>query len=314
VSFATPSATNGFPMPRWTGSSVLVAPPGDGAGCWAGAPSAILDRGIVYLAYRLRLPLGDGRGVVNVVARSTDGVAFETVTVVGKERFDCDSVERPALAVTPEGRWRLYVSCATPGTKHWRVEMIEAADPFGLGAAPAVTVLPGDAEYAVKDPVLLYQNGTGDEAGCWHLWASCHPLDPPEHADRMETRYATSSDGVTWSWDGTVLAGRPGAWDARGTRLTWVLPAGDALLASYDGRASAAENWEERTGTARGRRLPDGRYGPLSADPAEPLGSPYPPGGLRYLCVLQLPAGGYRLYYEATRPDGAHELRTELVT
>jgi hypothetical protein len=34
---------------------------------------------------------------------------------------------------------------------------------------------------------------------------------------------------------------------------------------------------------------------------------------VRYLCVLDTPDGGYRLYYEGTRADGAHELRTELV-
>ncbi|MEO3861629.1 hypothetical protein [Acrocarpospora sp. B8E8] len=26
-------------------------------------------------------------------------------------------------------RWRLYLSCATYGTKHWRVELLEAATP-----------------------------------------------------------------------------------------------------------------------------------------------------------------------------------------
>ena len=40
-----------------------------------------------------------------------------------------ESLERPALVRTPEGRWRLYLSCATFGTKHWRVEMTEAAHP-----------------------------------------------------------------------------------------------------------------------------------------------------------------------------------------
>ncbi|GAB1644831.1 hypothetical protein [Krasilnikovia sp. MM14-A1259] len=94
--------------------------------------------------------------------------------------------------------------------------------------------------------------------------------------------------------------------------LPAVLQAGEELLAAYDGRASAEENWEERTGVARGRLADDGTFGPLAAEPEPPIGSPYPPHGLRYLTLA--PAGGrHRIYYEATRADGAHELRTELL-
>ena len=47
--------------------------------------------------------------------------------------------------------------------------------------------------------------------------------------------------------------------------------------------------------------------------PAPAVSSPERAGaGLRYLDVLALPGGDYRLYYEVTRADGAHELRTEL--
>jgi hypothetical protein len=38
------------------------------------------------------------------------------------------------------------------------------------------------------------------------------------------TPYATSGDGLTWQWHGTVLSGRTGEWDARGARVTTVLP------------------------------------------------------------------------------------------
>jgi sucrose-6-phosphate hydrolase SacC (GH32 family) len=288
------------PLPRWDGSEVVVEPPAGRYGAWAGAPSAVWHGDAIYLAYRIRRPLGEGRGVANVVARSTDGVRFTPVAEVTKERFGAESLERPALVVTPEGRWRLYVSAATPRSKHWRVDLLEADDPAHLTAAPAVTVLPGSHAVGVKDPVLLYDGG-------WHLWASCHPLESVENADRMTTDYATSPDGVRWTWHGVALAGRAGAWDARGVRVSSVLRDGGGLVATYDGRATARENWEERTGTAYGS------YGALTAT-GGPLGSPHAPHGLRYLCHVALGGGRYRLYYEATRADGAHELRTELVS
>jgi hypothetical protein len=116
----------------------------------------------------------------------------------------------------------------------------------------------------------------------------------------MSTAYATSDDGLQWRSHGVVFAGRPGAWDARGARLTSVLSDGRA---SYDGRASKQENFFERTGLARwdedSRRLVALGMGPVSS--------------ARYLDVVALPQGGYRLFYEAPLRDGSHELRTELV-
>ncbi|MEJ3744426.1 hypothetical protein WEI85_14160 [Actinomycetes bacterium KLBMP 9797] len=303
----TSTVTAALPLPRWEESVVVVEPPDGGGGAWAGAPSALLADGEIVLAYRLRRPLGAGRGYANVIARSRDGVSFTVVGEVRKERFGAESLERPALARTPSGTWRLYVSAATPGTKHWRVDLLEADDLAGLADAPARTVLAGDETVGVKDPVLLYADGG------WHLWASCHPLESWDDADRMATWYATSPDGIDWTWRGVALAGRPGQWDARGVRVTSVAVAGDTLLASYDGRASASENWEERTGLATGARLDGGGFGALVADDRSPLGSPHAPGGLRYLTAVPLPDGRQRVYFEATRADGAHDLRTDLL-
>jgi hypothetical protein len=304
-----PPGSPTIPLPRWHDSLVVVEPPELDPEAWAGAPSAILVGDEIFIAYRLRRGVERGRGYANVVARSTDGVNLTPVTQVVKEQFGGASLERPALVVTPEGRWRLYVSVATPNSKHWRVDLVEADSPAGLGSAEARTVLPGDETMAVKDPVVMRD---GD---LWHLWASCHPLQSEEHADRMATRYATSPDGVDWTWVGVALVGRPGHWDARGVRVSsiWSAVDGPGVQASYDGRATAAENWEERTGLARGKRADNGVFEPLVASDDAPLGSPHPPGGLRYLSIVTLPAGQYRIYYEATRADGAHELRTELI-
>jgi len=105
---------------------LVVALPGDGPGHWAGGPSALWSDGSFWLAYRLRRPVDRGRGFANVVARSSDGVRFETVATVTSEQFGSASLERPALVRTDDGGWRLYVSCSTRGSKHWWVEALDA--------------------------------------------------------------------------------------------------------------------------------------------------------------------------------------------
>jgi hypothetical protein len=161
--------------------------------------------------------------------------------------------------------------------------------------------MPGDELTGVKDPVVHPPSG----ASPWRAWVCCHPLDEPGAEDRMSTRLATSDDGLNWRMGPVVLAGRAGEWDARGARATAVAP--DASWAFYDGRATAEENFEERTGWAAAQS--DGTFHASGG----PIGSPYGRRGLRYADAITLPDGSFRLYYEAARPDGAHELRTELV-
>jgi hypothetical protein len=180
--------------------------------------------------------------------------------------------------------------------------MLEADAPDTFDAGRRTVVLPGDAMTGVKDPVIVTRSGV------WHLWASVHALADDANTDRMTTDYATSADGVEWRWHGHALTPRPGEWDSRGVRVSAVrfTPAG--VMAYYDGRASAAENYEERTGVAVGD-APDA----LTAIGSGPVGAPPDGrGGLRYMTIVDLGNGRERWYYEVTRPDGRHELRTEL--
>jgi len=285
-----------FPLPRGGGAAVAVAAPGEGDGWWAGASSAALDGdGGFVIAYRVRTG-AKGRGST-VVARSPDGEHLTTVAELDQARFNAASMERPSIIRTDEGGWRLYVcSASKPPSKHWWIDLLEADDPAALATAEPRTVFPGDEMVGVKDPIVRRTTDGG-----WEAWICCHPLDVADEEDRMTTAYATSADGVAWDWHGTVLAPRPGTWDQRGARLTAVLPDGRA---AYDGRASKEENWFERTGLARltGRRR--GELEQVSDDAVRDV---------RYLDVLPLPRGGYRIWYEARLPDLSHELRTELI-
>ncbi len=261
---------------------VAIRAPGPGPQQWAGAPSAAVDiDGSILLAYRVR----SGKDF-NAIARSPDGEHFETIA----ELPSTTMVERPAL-VHANGKWRIYISSATPNSKHWWIGVAEADTPEQLANAEVRPVFEGDENTAVKDPVIRFDGKR------WHAWICCHLLDVPGAEDRMNTAYATSEDGLSWHWHGAVLSGRPGEWDARGARLTTFLPNG---LAAYDGRATAIENWFERTGFAARH---DQEWRPTNDSPRD----------FRYLEVLELPDGTHRAYYEARLPDESHELRTALL-
>jgi len=283
-------------------ATVVAEPPGVGAGFWAGGPSVVYEDGLFHLAYRLRRPVDQGRGYANVVATSADGVRFEPVATVRADTFACASLERPALIRRADGGWRLYVSCSTPGSKHWWVEAVDTP-PGGvvadLAGGTRTVVLPGDAGSAWKDVVVTRDGET------WRMWACEHMLDRgDDEADRMRSVFLTSADGLVWTSRRVALAPTPRTWDSRGVRITSAWESDGKWLASYDGRASAAENWFERTGFAVG----------AAPDEFEPVAGPIDRDGhtLRYLTIARLPTG-LRVYFEAQRPDGSNDLRTVFV-
>src|SRR5919106_6634136 len=143
-----------FPLPGSAPAVVAAPAPGQGVGWWSGSSCAALDDdGTFVIAYRVRTG-AKGRGS-NVVARSEDGERFTTVCTIEQDRFGAQSLEKPSLMRTDDGRWRLYVCPAAPApSKHWWIDVLEADDPSGFADAEARTVFPGDGNTGVKDPLV----------------------------------------------------------------------------------------------------------------------------------------------------------------
>jgi hypothetical protein len=287
----------------------IVAPPCAGPGCWAGAPGAYRDGRDTYLVYRMRRPQ-PGRGYELRIAASHDGLRYETVLSVSKERLDAESIERCALVRVGQ-IWRLYASFVRRRDRRWCIGLVEARAVDAFEPAEVAIVLdPVDLGLAaVKDPWLRRDRGR------WLMFVSCGTLPAPQDTalhstgDALSTGrtlsvsgIATSVDGRRWTWEGPTLWPSASGWDAFTTRLTTAVPDSDGWLGLYDGSASLAENYEERCGLARSHDLRS--WERVSID-GPSIGTARGPGGVRYVDITAVGD----VFYEYTRPDGAHELR-----
>ena len=301
--------------------ATVVAPPGSGPGWWAGAPSACWTGEHYYLVYRLRRPQPE-RGGETRIAVSSDGLQFDTIWTARKDDFDSPSIERSALVALADGAWRLYISYVDGADDRWRIDLLEAASPDAFAPAARVPVLTAadiGAE-GVKDPWICRLGGE------WQMIVSYAPTPTQPALDharlhgtkdvyntgltRSLTGLATSVDGLHWDWQGSIFEPQADGWDAYAARLNSVVWRPPVWIGFYDGSASVEENYEERCGAAYSFDLRRWRR----VSPAGPLiGAARPgPGSVRYVEAVQ-GTGWVRYYYEWTRPDGAHELRTSLV-
>lgn len=280
-----------------------------------------------YLSYRLRRPLGSGRGGVTRVARSTDGCSFTTIWEAGKDAFETTSIERSCLVKAGEGHWRLYVSYVDPADGRWCIDLLEASSPDRFDPGTRRKVLRADDIDAegVKDPYVVRVGPA------WLMFAPYGPRasvrsgsnEDELHRTREGNVFATgrilhptglavSADGVSFRWLGDAIApGGASAWDRSVARVSTVVHTPPVFTLFYDGRTGEGDFYEDRTGYAVSLDLR--RFTKVTVDgPA--VVSPHASGSFRYLDAVHIPAEGRLFYYfEMARPDGAHELRAEEV-
>jgi hypothetical protein len=301
---------------------ILRQPVDNQPGYWAGAPGVFhsANERAWYLTYRIRRPRGvePDRGGEARIARSTDLQKWEDVWSITKDRLGSASIERCALRHGSDGLWRYFVSYVDPADGRWCVSVLKARAVQKLSAEKAQPVFKAQplGLEGVKDPWIL------DGQGIFYMLLSVAlPTAATNEASHASldifntgqclsaTALAQSRDLDSWEWAGVVFAPESSGWDRYCRRINSVIPRNGKFYGFYDGSASSAENYEERTGWAVSSDLR--RWESLT--PAAPLlTSPRSSGSLRYVDAQAL-GDKVGLFYEFARPDGAHDLRLATV-
>ena len=270
------------------GTAQVVLAPDDPRPAPGPARRAQSGRRDVWLAYRLRRPVADAASPTSWRGRATAS-ASATVATSARTRSAASRWSGPPWSSPPEGRWRLYVSCATPGTKHWRVDLLEAATPEGLATArrgPSCRA----ARAAVKDPVISARRPVAP-VGVVPPAGRPRGHRPDDHRARHQRRRRDLDVARHRARRPAGQLGRPRGPGRRGACSTGRDRAPLRRPGHRRGELGGADRvWPGSPSPAASR--PSGRT--RSASPR--TGS----GGLRYVRVVRLPDGGTRLYFEVT--------------
>lgn len=308
-------------LPRFNLDKAIVIREPEAAenGYWVGCPSVFLepDTGRILMTYRERRPRGAGqeRGWRCAIAESTDGIHFTDVWSVRKEELEAPSMERFSLSSDPlGGGYLLYLSYVDPEDNRWRIDVCESdtVDGFDVTRRTAVLTAATTGTEGVKDPHTIR---VGPATYLFASFAASRDFDAVQRrgAHASADIYATgmtsfpsglavSQDGREFDWTADVLSVGHG-WDRYQARLTSIVSVGPMFLGCYDGSGSVEENYEEHIGLAGSVDL---RHW-SSLTPARPWLNLTTDPSVRYADLVEID-GELSMYYERTRPDGAHEL------
>lgn len=303
------------------GDVVLMEPEQAEPNYWVGCASALVEEDRVLITFRRRRPRGEGaeRGWqigVAAVDHSLDPATLRELVTVHKDELGTASMERACLVHDADGGYELYLSYVDPADDRWRVDVVRATavEDLDITTRSGVLTAADIGEEGVKDPRVV----TTPEGQVMILSVAAAKADdgaaPDAHAtqDIYNTDEAKSLTGLArrtadgaWEYLGTVLAPPEEGWDSNVTRIGSVLPVAEGYLAFYDGEHSWRNNYEELAGLALS---PDLRsWDRVTAE------GPYKRAGgrtdsIRYVDSVRI-EGVTVLFYEITRPDGAHDLR-----
>ncbi len=138
--------------------TVVLEPDKNEPEWWAGAPSVVRDkRGVFWLACRMRTadaPYGL-RGYEIRILRSEDGIHFQKVHRIPREKVPIPGFERPALLVDPKsGRFKLYGCGPWKGGPWAIIKFDDADDPTRFVPSSAKPVIQARGKSGTRDVVV----------------------------------------------------------------------------------------------------------------------------------------------------------------
>lgn len=305
-----------LPKPDPEKGVTVFEPDGKGYGYWVGGHDVTYDpkEKKFYLYFRVRKPLGKGRGVECRIAESDDGINYTTIWTGNKKELNAKSLEVGSLIKDPySGRWRLYISVEDADTKQWRVDLVEGDHPaeFDLWSHRTVMAPQDFGINVIKDPRVYIIGGLYHAFVCVNSKECCEVEKTGNTEIRRPigmdaTALMTSSDGVYWRdleyvfEPGKGAQGEWGHYRARINSIIWIPP---TYLGFFDGGETFYDNFEEQCGVAVSHDLK--RWTRVTRnDPW--IKGPY--GPIRYMYAIIIEENIY-YYYEYTMENGGHEIR-----